>query len=501
MKSLSPIGRKLAIAAALVSLAGLATASSTGAGVEAQRAIPLALGSAHGVVELKATSPSEFRRLDEAARRRGTVEVVVALERDDAATRRAAVRELRAVGVSTIQTFEDLSFLVADVNRRAIRVLQRSEHVRAYSESRELAHAGAPQGVSSNESLNAWWHHYRMDVDESWALGYKGSGETVAIVDSGIDVGHPWFAGKIVRQACFARYSNTSSSGYCPNGSWTQTGGNAAAACTFSSACAHGSHVAGIAAGTNGVASEAGIIAIQVFHPTNSGCLAWETRPCARTDFGDMLAALNHVYSLRGQLRITAVNLSIGGGERYPGTCDGVNTTYAAVAQAVDNLRAYGISTVVSAGNDGDATGLSFPACISDTVPVGNSTVDPFGYDAVFYGVRTDGQRYGSNSGANMWFLAPGTTICSAVPSQFRPSNDPCAAGTDAANMMTGTSMAAPQVTGALAALRQLRPTATATSRLHALWYSGTSIYDTRNGLSRPRINVMSALNYHYNNT
>jgi subtilisin family serine protease len=501
MKAIGFIGKKLVIGAAVTTLAGLAGASDVGARASAERAIPDALSGSHGGATVEATSASGFRRLGERARRRGSVEVVVALEREDAATRKAAVRELRRAGASFVQTFEELPFLVVEANSRTLDALRRSKHVRAVGESRELAaHGGAPTGVSSNQNLAPWWHHFRMDVDDSWKLGYKGSGENVAILDTGVDASHPWFAGKIVRQACFARYSNTSASGYCPNGYWTQVGGNAGTSCTFEAGCAHGTHVAGIAAGENGVASAAGIIAIQIFHPTNTGCRSWETVPCARTDNGDILAALNHVYELRSQLRITAVNLSVGGGARYAGFCDSADATYAAVARAVDNLRAVGISTVVSAGNDGDGSGLSFPACISDTVPVGNSTLDPYSNDAVFYGVDGYGKPYGSNSGANMWFLAPGTTICSAVPSRFRPGNDPCGAGTAPANTMGGTSMAAPQVTGALAALRQLRPSAAITSRLNALWYSGTFVADTRNGLSRPRINVMAALTYHYNN-
>jgi subtilisin family serine protease len=87
------------------------------------------------------------------------------------------------------------------------------------------------------------------------------------------------------------------------------------------------------------------------------------------------------------------------------------------------------------------------------------------------------------------------------VPALFRPVVDRCNAGVVAADTLVGTSMAAPQVTGALAALRQLRPTAPLASRLNALWYSGVFVTDTRNGLSRPRINVMKALTYHYNNT
>jgi subtilisin family serine protease len=503
MKATTLTTSKAAVGAILVALACMIAAPTAGARVDVARALPASLSRSHADVELRATSRTAFRRLEDAAERKGAIDVLVAMRKDRLASRRVElVAELKRAGATQLRAYEAIPFVAVNADLEVLQALERSEHVLAVDESREhgLADAGSPQGVSSNENLNPWWDHYQMDVDDSWSLGYTGRSQNVAILDSGVDLAHPWLSGRIVRQACFARYSDTSSFGYCPNKTWTQIGGNAAAACGFAVGCLHGTHVAGIAAGTQGVASEAGIVAIQIFHPSAT-CLYGEGNPCPRTADNDILAALQHVYSLRSQLSITAVNLSVGGGPRYSGFCDSVSTTYAAIAQVVDNLRASGIATVVAAGNDGDASGLTFPACISDTIPVGNSTLDSSGYDAVFSGVRSDGSRYGSNSGSNMWFLAPGTTICSAVPALFRPVVDRCNAGVVAADTLVGTSMAAPQVTGALAALRQLRPTAPLASRLNALWYSGVFVTDTRNGLSRPRINVMKALTYHYNNT
>ena len=59
--------------------------------------------------------------------------------------------------------------------------------------------------------------------------------------------------------------------------------------------------------------------------------------------------------------------------------------------------------------------------------------------------------------------------------------------------------MAAPHVAGAFAMLKQLRPTASVSSSLTALQASGRSIYDSVSGVSKPRINVWSALTYLHN--
>ncbi len=94
------------------------------------------------------------------------------------------------------------------------------------------------------------------------------------------------------------------------------------------SGCNHGTHVAGIAAGSGpdftGVAPGAAIVAIQVFSEfsgttcTNLGLLS----PCVLTFTSDQLAGLEHVLELRQRLPIVAANMSLGGGA-FSAACDG----------------------------------------------------------------------------------------------------------------------------------------------------------------------------------
>ena len=97
-----------------------------------------------------------------------------------------------------------------------------------------------------------------------WANGSTGAGQTIAVLDTGIDSSHPFLAGKVVEEACFSINAN------CPNRATTMTGPGSGVYCAYAPAgCQHGTHVAGIAAGQgntfSGVARGANVMSVQVF--------------------------------------------------------------------------------------------------------------------------------------------------------------------------------------------------------------------------------------------
>jgi subtilisin family serine protease len=301
--------------------------------------------------------------------------------------------------------------------------------------------------------------------NQAHAAGFTGAGQTVAILDTGVDKNHAFLGGRVIEEACF------STGGWCPGGAKTSTAPGSGMPCPMAG-CEHGTHVAGIAAGgsssTTGVASAANIFAIQIASNVSGQPRFWTS---------DYLAALEHVFAQRDRLSIAAVNMSLGGG-RFTSNCD---SDYPPVTAAIRNLRGAGIATVVASGNDGYTNALSYPACISDAVSVG-------AVSDVSWGTCTDGQPSArdkvacySNSAAFLSLLAPGSRILSSGPgnSYFQAH---------------GTSMAAPHVAGAWAVLKQKAPNAGVAEVLAVLQGTGTQVNDYRNGITKGRIDVMAAL-------
>jgi subtilisin family serine protease len=118
-----------------------------------------------------------------------------------------------------------------------------------------------------------------IEAPAAWASGYTGSGQAVAVLDTGVDKSHPFLSGQVIAEACFSTTSDQySSASLCPGGDASSTAPGSGVHCTGTNGCSHGTHVAGTIAGKStvtrfnnasvtlsGVAPGAKIIAIQVF--------------------------------------------------------------------------------------------------------------------------------------------------------------------------------------------------------------------------------------------
>jgi len=279
-----------------------------------------------------------------------------------------------------------------------------------------------------------------MGAVTAWALGWKGAGTTVAVVDTGVQTNHPFLMNgatpKTIAEACFATASGSFTSP-CPGGVPMLTSASpllgSAAPCPVLG-CNHGTHVAGIAVGgdgvviPSGVAPAASLVAIQVF----SYDVSQPLNPQVGADTADVISAMQWLHLHRSQFPgLSAVNLSLGGLSKFTGYCD-ANP----MRPIIQQLLIDGIATVVAAGNDGWSNGVASPGCIREAVTVG--AVD---------GVP-DAPTWYSNDGPQVDLMAPGTNIYSSV------------SGGGMA-YMSGTSMATPAVTGAFASLRQSTPAVT----------------------------------------
>jgi hypothetical protein len=301
-----------------------------------------------------------------------------------------------------------------------------------------------------------------------------GVGTAVAIIDSGVDRNHPFLGLRVIAEACFSSTTNAGATSTCPNGSPTQIGVGAATPCA--GLCAHGTHVAGIAAGISanmrGLAPASDIVAINVHsHFDSAARCSPDPPPCTRVYESDIERALVYIRdNLLPGTSISSVNMSIGGGA-YTSECphDGVGAR-------MQELRDRGVAIIVASGNNscngtGCTNAISWPACLKASFSVGatNNANTPNTVQAF------------SNSASFLDVLAPGSPVLSSVPGTTYDS-------------MQGTSMAAPVVAGTIAALR---------SRFYVgvdeieaiIKQSGVQVTDPRNGIVTPRIADLAAYN------
>ncbi len=384
-----------------------------------------------------------------------------------------AVRaRLAALPATVSHTYTIIPALAATVDAAGLQALAAAPEVVSIGRDRPVP----PLMDQSNKIIGA---------PAAWASGYTGSGQTVAVLDTGVDKNHPFLAGQVIAEACFSTTEATySSSSLCPGGVASSTAPDAGEDCGSIDGCSHGTHVAGTIAGKatsvnyggesvtiSGVAPEAKLIAIQVFSRFDSDSYCGiGSSPCILSWSSDQIAALEHVYSLRNSYAIASINMSLGGGQFFT-NCDN-DPDNQATRVIIDQLRSVNIATVIASGNEAFTASIGAPACISSAVSVGATTTQRSG--------PADRVASFSNSASFLSLLAPGGGILSSVVGGYA--------------VYDGTSMATPHVAGAWAVLKQAVPGGSVSTILTALQQTGASITDSRNGITKPRIQIDAAL-------
>jgi len=300
------------------------------------------------------------------------------------------------------------------------------------------------------------------------AMGYTGKGVTVAVLDTGIDVSHPDLAGRVVDQQCFC--ANGNGTGCCPNGQTTQSGSGAGI-----DDAGHGTNVAGIIASKGtvasfGVAPDVKLISVKVIDKNNSF-----------SGLSQVISGLEWVLDNHPEVRV--INASLGTNALFNGYCDRQQT---AIGSVIDALRANGTILFVSTGNQASSTSIGSPGCNERTVSVG-AVYDGNNNSVTFPNVCTDSTTTAdqitcfTNSNVTLDLLGPGAVITSTGRGGGLSS-------------FIGTSQAAPHCAGAAAVLLELQPKLTPDEIELVLKATGKPIFDSRNGVTTRRLDLLAAV-------
>jgi subtilisin family serine protease len=344
----------------------------------------------------------------------------------------------RALGIAGIE------IVVADDGDRARAVSElRADPDVIWAEPDRLRTAAADplaglEWALDNSGQSVWGRRGTLDADidapEAWAIS-RGTGATVAVVDSGVDLAHPDLVDRLLPGYDWVGDDSVPQDG---NG--------------------HGTHVAGtIAASENGlgavgVAPEASVIPLRVLNANGAG---WGSDVAAAFDWA-------------GDRGVRIVNASLGS--------DGI-TTAERLAIREHPATLY----VVAAGNDGENVDVTphYPCAYTEANVLCVGATD-----------SSDDLASFSNYGANAVDLfAPGVDIASTYPVGFGSWLE------DGYEMMDGTSMATPHVAGAAALIAAHHPEFTA-SQIKAALLEGADEQPALAGRAQVagRLNAAAAL-------
>jgi subtilisin family serine protease len=373
-------------------------------------------------------------------RHRVLIELVSSESREIDKTRAQVLQTLQALTQGETANIEMLRhFVAAELTRSEIELV-RAQH----------------QGLSINrvwcDSVKSALLDQSIDTVQARTanIGYRALGQKIewAVLDTGINVKHPHFK----------THDNVKATWDCTKPGAPKEGAG--------DGHGHGSHVAGIIAGelelpnTNdeitrlsGMAPQCGLHIYKVLDDDGSGQDSW------------IIKALDHIAETNeqaGKLVIHGINLSLGG--PFDPSVYGVG--HSPLCGELRRLWRQGVLVVIAAGNEGyqilasadgeveanmDLT-IADPANLEEAIAVGSiHKRNPHTYGVSYFSSRgptADGRMKPD-------LVAPGEKILSA---SHRASRKKSPQVPDLYVAMSGTSTAAPHVSGLLAAYLSVRP-------------------------------------------
>ena len=234
----------------------------------------------------------------------------------------------------------------------------------------------APESVKASGTVGLWasgtysplpqntsnWQQIGLDRAHA-GLSRLGSGVTVAVLDTGVDLNHPAFTGRLTRPGTWRDFVDGDAT---PQDEGTLTQGMTG----------HGTEVAGIVAQ---IAPGAQILPLRVLNSDGAG---------------DVLNVARAIVYAADQ-GADVINLSLGAGERMP-----------AIQAAIEYANSKGVTVSAAAGNTGER-GLNYPAqdFSGSRLNLSVGSVN-----------ATDGKSSFSQYGSALAVLAPGENVYGPAP-------------------------------------------------------------------------------------
>lgn len=324
--------------------------------------------------------------------------------------------------------------------------------------------------TQSNNIINATSTWNIVDKD----INLTGLGQTVCIIDTGIDYTHVDFGNctlnNITDGKCdkiLAGYNFVSNSS------------------NISDNHGHGTHIAGIVAGygnIKGTSFESRLVIAKAFNDSGAG------------RDSDILRAIEYCVENASLWNVSVISMSFGKPCYDKGSptglclsdyCDNDGTSNEQFSELINLAVSKNISVVVATGNDGENNKISAPACIQNATRVGSS-------------VKADNNLSNfSNRWALDMLVAPGSNINSTFP-YYDFTLRTLYGYNYSYDSISGTSMATPHVSGAIAIINQylklngLSKTPQEINQI--LNNTGKIIYDSSSDRNYSRIDLYSAI-------
>lgn len=274
-----------------------------------------------------------------------------------------------------------------------------------------------------------------IKAERAWDIT-RGNGVKVAVIDSGIDLNHPDFAGKIIAQKIYITD-------------------------TLDDQYGHGTHVAGAIAGTG-----------------NNG--QGITGVCPECQL--MIAKALNDQGIGPESGIAeAITWAVDNGAKVINISAGGDKLTQTIQAAIDYAHANGSIIVCSSGNNGD-TIKTYPAALDSVVSV--AATDNRDQLASF-----------STYGSWVKVAAPGTNMMSTLPTHaFSLQRETTPALSTTYDFLSGTSMSAPIVSGTLALIWASPYGTSNTAVINRLYTTADKIAGTGLYWAYGRINAAKAV-------